>query len=92
MTETTNFEEAHDKLECMMSCSEEIIKEAFHRMPFNQDLVLSNGRIGRFKTFFEPREKDGRWEFGFDFKFDDDGRSPDHLEFYVKHTGGGGGV
>jgi hypothetical protein len=66
----------------------EVIREVFARMPYDQGFTLSNGRVGRFKKFVEPRQKDGRWEFGFDIVFDEG--SPDHLEFFVQHTGGGG--
>lgn len=68
----------------------EIVREVFHRMPFGQEFTLSNGRKGRIKKFVEPRQREegGRWEFGFDVVFDEG--SPDHIEFFVKHTGGGG--
>ena len=66
----------------------EIMREIFPRLPFGTEFVLSNGRKGRFKKFVEPRERDGRWECGFDIVFDEG--SPDHLEFFIKHTGGGG--
>lgn len=59
--------------------------------PWGQEVKLSNGRVGRFKRFVEPRERDGRWEYGFDVIFED-GASPDHLEFFMIHTGGGGMV
>ena len=68
----------------------EILQEIFHRMPFGQEVTLSNGRVGRIKKFIEPRMRDDQWEFGFDIVFDVG--SPDHLEFFVKHTGGGGMV
>jgi hypothetical protein len=68
----------------------EVITDVFARMPFGQEFTLSNGRKGRIKKFVEPRQRDGRWEFGFDVVFDEG--SPDHLEFFVKHTGGGGMV
>lgn len=68
----------------------EILWEIFHRMPFGQTFTLSNGRVGLLKKFVEPRRRDetGMWEFGFDIVFEKG--SPDHLEFFVKHTGGGG--
>jgi hypothetical protein len=70
----------------------EIIAEICARMPYGQEIHLSNGRVGRFKKFAPPSidEETGRWKFGFDIVFDKG--SPDHLEFYVKHTGGGGFV
>lgn len=68
----------------------EIIREIWSRLPFGQEFTLSNGRRGRFKKFVEPRihSETGRWECGFDVVFDEG--SPDHLEFFIKHTGGGG--
>src|ERR1700688_3185416 len=68
----------------------EIIREVFARMPYGQEFTLSNGRVGRIKKFIEPRQNDGQWEFAFDVAFDVG--SPDHIEFFVKHTGGGGFV
>lgn len=68
----------------------EIIRHLWAMLPLGQEIVLSNGRIGRLKAFVQPRERDGRWEFGFDVVFDKG--SPDHLEFFLKHTGGGGMV
>jgi len=68
----------------------EIIREVFVRMPYGQELTLSNGRVGRIKKFIEPRQNEGKWEFAFDVTFDVG--SPDHIEFFVKHTGGGGFV
>lgn len=68
----------------------EVMAEVFARMPFGQEFVLSNGRRGRIKKFIEPyRDPDtGQWKFAFDVVFDEG--SPDHLEFFVNHTGGGG--
>lgn len=66
----------------------EVIREIWARLPFGTEFTLSNGRKGRFKKFVEPRIRDGMWECGFDIVFDEG--SPDHLEFFVKHTGGGG--
>ena len=68
----------------------EVLRELFHRLPFDKPITLANGRTGRFVKLAEPRERDGRWEFALDFRFDSG--SPDHLEFYLKHTGGGGFV
>lgn len=67
----------------------EIMQFLWAITPWGQEIALSNGRRGRLKRFVEPRERDGRWEYGFDVIFED-GASPDHLEFFVKHTGGGG--
>ena len=69
----------------------EIMQHLWSTLPFGGEIKLSNGRTGRLKRFVEPRERDGRWELGFDVTFDD-GASPDHLEFFLKHTGGGGMV
>ncbi len=66
----------------------EIMQHIWSLLPIGQEIVLSNGRVGRIKAFVEPRERDGRWELGFDVTFAQG--SPDHLEFFLKHTGGGG--
>lgn len=66
----------------------EIVRQLWHMLPLGQEITLSNGRVGKLKPFVEPRERDGRWEFGFDVVFEKG--SPDHLEFFLKHTGGGG--
>lgn len=65
----------------------EIIRHIWALLPFGQEIALSNGRVGKLKPFVEPRERDGRWELGFDVVFATG--SPDHLEFFLKHTGGG---
>jgi hypothetical protein len=68
----------------------EVMREIFARFPFGQEFTLSNGRKGRIKTFVEPSNEAGTWAFGFDVVFDEG--SPDHLKFWVAHTGGGGFV
>ena len=66
----------------------EAIQEIFHRMPFGQKCVIG-GRAAEIKPLSkEPSEVDGQWRFIFDVVFDRG--SPDHLEFTVTHTGGGG--
>ena len=69
----------------------EIMEELWALHPWDKEIKLSNGRAGVIKPFVTPRERDGRWEFGFDIIFTD-GSSPDHLEFFVRNTGGGGMV
>ena len=65
-------------------------------MPIGQKFTLSNGRTGKIVRFYKhPKvSEDGaykdRWCFGFDVHFQEG--SPDHLEFFVYHTGGGGFV
>lgn len=69
----------------------EIMHELWSRMPLGQEITLSNGRVCKIVKFIEPRLREGQgWEFGFDVRFEVG--SPDHLEFMVKHTGGGGMV
>jgi len=90
MTEDMGEEWLNEQLPGIYAEVGEVIVEVFSRMPFAQEFILSNGRKGRIRKFVEPRQRDGRWEFGFDVVFDEG--SPDHLEFFVKHTGGGGMV
>jgi hypothetical protein len=74
---TTNLskQEVEETVERMFATVEEVIKKAFYRMPFDQDVVLSNGRKGQFKAFVEPQmDEDGQWHFGIDFEFDHDGK------------------
>lgn len=69
----------------------EIMQHLWSLMPLGKEIHLSNGRVGKVVKFIEPRlREDGNWEFGFDVRFEVG--SPDHLEFMVKHTGGGGAV
>ena len=69
----------------------EIMQHLWSMMPLGKEIHLSNGRVGKVVKFVEPRLREGQgWEFGFDVRFETG--SPDHLEFMVKHTGGGGAV
>ncbi len=69
----------------------EIMQHLWSLMPIGKEIHLSNGRVGKVVKYIEPRLREGQgWEFGFDVRFDVG--SPDHLEFMVRHTGGGGGV
>ena len=82
------MDDALDILSSMYGEVPEIIQHIWHLIPIGQEITLSNGRVGRLKAFVLPSERNGRWEFGFDVVFDKG--SPDHLEFFLKHTGGGG--
>lgn len=64
---------------------EEALKTLHAHMPWGLQIPLSDGRVLTLKKFTEVEERDGRFEFGFDLANDSI-----HLEFYVKHTGGGG--
>lgn len=77
-----------DLLPGMYADVPEVLRELFHRLPFGEEITLANGRKGRFVKLSEPRIMREQWVFGVDFRFDSG--SPDHLEFYLKHTGGGG--
>ena len=69
----------------------EIMHHLWSMMPLGKEIHLSNGRVGKVVKFIEPRLREGQgWEFGFDVRFETG--SPDHLEFMVKHTGGGGAI
>ena len=68
----------------------EVIRELFARIPWEQTFTLSNGRTARIVKFFEPKKDNtGSWHFGLDVKLSG-GHGPDHLEFIMTHTGGGG--
>jgi len=62
----------------------EIMHEICARLPWGQEITLSNGKKFFLKKFTEPREKDGVFEFGFDAKFSDDSG---HVEFNVTKSG-----
>jgi hypothetical protein len=66
----------------------EIMQKLWELMPIGKEIALSNGRVGIIKKFYEPTEEEGQLSFGFDVVFEKG--SPDHLEFVLKHTGGGG--
>lgn len=69
----------------------EIMHHLWALMPLGKEIHLSNGRVGKIVKYIEPRLREGHgWEFGFDVRFAIG--SPDHLEFMVRHTGGGGMV
>lgn len=91
----TITDEMGDKLENMLGSverlTEEAIKEVFHRFPWDAEFTLTNGAKCTIRKFVEPRIFDGRWEFGFDVRIKGV-PGPDHIEFYVKQTGGGGFV
>lgn len=72
----------------------EVIREIFARLPYGERIHLSNGREFEIKKFVEPRLNDsGRWEFGFDAIFPDAKPGQiDHLEFFTRHSGGGGSL
>jgi hypothetical protein len=94
----TDIDNAMDVLGRMWGDVPEVMRELWHRLPFDQPIVLANGRTGHFHKFVAPKIRDkshehygGSWCFGVDFVFDDSG-SPDHFEFYLHHTGGGGAL
>lgn len=72
----------------------EVMREVFARLPYGERIRLSNGREFELKKFVEPRWNDeGRWEFGFDAVFPDANPGEiDHLEFFTRHSGGGGAL
>lgn len=69
------------------SVAMEAAQDVFHRMPWDQEIVMSDGRRGKILKFVEPRlnEETGKPEFGFDIAGDGW-----HLEFFVRQTGWGG--
>ena len=69
---------------------EEVMREIYARLPYGEEITLSNGRVFQLKKFSAVKEHEGRYRFGFDAVFEQG--SPDHLEFYTRHTGGGGYV
>ncbi len=89
MNEAEMMGTAADILDRLWGEVPEVIRHLWSMMPIGQEIRLSNGRVGKVVKFIEPRLREGEgWEFGFDVRFDVG--SPDHLEFMVKHTGGGG--
>ena len=66
---------------------EEVLRTVSAHMPWGLQVTLADGRVLTLKKFGEISQRDGRWEFGFDLANDDM-----HLEFMVRHTGGGGAV
>ena len=84
-------EQALDILSDFYKEAPDVLKELYHRLPYGQQFKTSSGRPFHFGKFVEPRldHETGRWKFGVDAIFDD-GKSPDHFEFFVNHTGGGG--
>jgi hypothetical protein len=93
-----DIDDATEALTRMWGDVPEVMKELWHRLPFDQPIILASGRTGHFKKFVEPKIRDeshpnngGCWCFGVDFVFDGGG-SPDHFEFYLFHTGGGGAL
>lgn len=71
----------------MERAAEEAIKEIFARFPFGQQVTLFTGKAATLKVFFEPKQVEGRWQFGVDMQYDD---GSGHLEYIVKQTGWGG--
>lgn len=73
---------------------EEVMREVFARLPYGEPITLSNGREFHLKKFIEPRQdQSGRWMFAFDATFPEAGPGAiDHLEFSVRHSGGGGAL
>lgn len=68
---------------------EEALRTVHAHMPWGLQIPLADGRVLTLKKFGDvsKREETGRWEFGFDLA-----DASIHLEFMVKHTGGGGMV
>lgn len=66
---------------------EEAVRTVFASLPWGLEVKMANGETLVLKKFVEPRRNSetGRWEFGFDLANDNR-----HLEFFVRHTGGGG--
>ena len=71
----------------MDRAAEESIREMFARFPFGQQITLFTGKPGTFKSWYEPKIKDGRWEFGVDFQYND---GSGHIEYTMRQTGWGG--
>ena len=77
----------------------EAMLEVFNRMPFNQPVEMANGRTAILAPVGVVYEADTELaqgcdelrphRFTFDLRFTD-GKSPDHIEFTVEHTGWGG--
>lgn len=74
----------------------EVMRDVWHRMPFGQEIALSNGETATIRPFVEPREGNpereddlSRPNFGFDVV--GPGGSW-HLEFWTSRGGWGGAV
>ena len=72
---------------------EEVMGEFLARLPQIGEINLFNGRKGKFRKLVDSRrnEETGKLYAIFDFIFEDEG-SPDHFEFTINCTGGGGFV
>lgn len=71
----------------------EVIQELLARIPYGEKITLSNGRTMTFEKLSGKAKigEDGNWRFMLDARFEK-GPGPDHIEFTVTHTGGGGFV
>ena len=74
----------------------EVMCDVFHRMPFGQQIALSNGKTATIRPFVEPTTADDRTDerkgvpqFGFDVVFDD---GSGHIEFMAYKTGWGAAI
>lgn len=69
----------------------EALQDIFHRLPFGQKIVLSNGKSATIKPFFEPMIAQQGEErsvcCGLDVQFDD---GSGHIEFTINLSGWGG--
>ncbi len=91
MAQEKTTDDPHDILSGFYREVPGILEELYHYLPYDKEFTTSSGRPYILKKFTAPRPNPETevWEFGFDVSFKDD-KSPDHLEFFIKHTGGGG--
>lgn len=88
------FEEHKARMDALTM---EVMQDVWHRMPFGQEIALSNGETATIKPFFEPRPGDpdateadrANASFGFDVIGP---QGAWHLEFVAYRSGWGGAV
>lgn len=89
------FWEAHDKTKARVeTIAMEALSDIFHRIPFGEEVLFSDGRKGTIKPFIEPTismDRDdhlkGIPRASIDIEFEDG-----HLEFVLYQSGWGGDV
>ena len=68
------------------------LREIFHHIPKGHKFRLSNGKEGRFETFFPPRYDQDQDSYGFGIDVHIDDFAVEHIEFIMKKTGQGGQI
>ena len=74
------------------SIAMEALQDLFYRLPFDQEIVLSNGKKGVIRPFIKPKQGDIDGQKGVPYAGIDIALDDGHLEFIIYQSGWGGSI